>query len=212
MLGDPGDVASLSSFPGHDTTGGNVTPYGPPGTTGAARPSYATPPPVPNAYGGNAYRNSYADGADTDSVFSALNPPATRTPGTDGTDTSPAVNRPSTVGSDVPESHRSVRTGAAQPPAFDETPFSSPAPSGIQTGTSSDPGSPDSLDMIMDWEEAQDAQESTEERYDRLLTDVLGPAIPTSPSTPRSTTPCPTSTSSGSPSPRCATARSTWTP
>ncbi|MDT0402098.1 lonely Cys domain-containing protein [Streptomyces edwardsiae] len=185
VFSDTSDTSSLFSLPDDgttgDATGGNVTPYGLPGTTGAAKPAYATPPPVLNAYGGNAYRNSFADDPDTDTVFSTLNPPATRTPGTDwtgGTDTSLPVDRPSTVGSDVPESPRPVRTESAQPPAVDETPFSSPAPSGIPTGTSSDPGSPDSLDMIMDWEEGQ---ESTEERYERLLTDVFGPAIPTSP-------------------------------
>ncbi|WP_371103211.1 lonely Cys domain-containing protein, partial [Streptomyces sp. PU_AKi4] len=81
-----------------------------------------------------------------------------------------------------------------QPVALDETPLGSRAPDGIPTGESSEPGSPDSVDMILDWEDDQDAAEpepeyasdpepdpATEALYDRLLTDVFGSAIGTSP-------------------------------
>ncbi|MEV7784833.1 lonely Cys domain-containing protein [Streptomyces sp. NPDC088106] len=111
--------------------------------------------------------------------------------------------------SDVPPPYRPVRTESGDLPAItgsraeptrpvtvDETPLSSRAPAEIPTGVSSAPGSPDSVDLIMDWEDGQDASEpepgpepdsgpgpapATEALYDRLLTDVFGPAIGTNP-------------------------------
>ncbi|MEU0755115.1 lonely Cys domain-containing protein [Streptomyces albogriseolus] len=77
---------------------------------------------------------------------------------------------------------------SAQPVTVDETPLSSRAPDGMPTGESSGPGSPDSVDMILDWEDDQEASEpeyepdpATEALYDRLLTDVFGSAIGTNP-------------------------------
>lgn len=121
-----------------------------------------------------------------------------------------------------PSSHRPVRTESEDVPAsiggtvepapvvpregppprsasVDETPLSSRAPAGLPTGTSSDPGSPgsvDSIDMIVDWEDGQASpgaepepgsgthlgpDPATEALYDRLLTDVFGPGIATNP-------------------------------
>lgn len=160
--------------------------------------------------------------------------------------------------SDLPQPYRPVRTESeddpvtfvdpaepspvvprdvphTQPVTVDETPLSSPRPTEIPTGLSSGPGSPDSVDMIMDWEDGQDASEpdlqpdfgsdiepdsvssdpgpdpATEALYDRLLTDVFGPGIAANPSIPRCGTASRTSTSSGRPFPRYVTARSTWT-
>ena len=79
---------------------------------------------------------------------------------------------------------------SAPPVTVDETPLSSRAPAEIPAGESSAPGSPDSVDMIMDWEDDQDASEpepdfasdpATEALYDRLLADVFGPDIATNP-------------------------------
>ncbi|OQD51687.1 hypothetical protein BM536_038700 [Streptomyces phaeoluteigriseus] len=130
--------------------------------------------------------------------------------------------------SDLPQPYRPVRTESGddpvtvadpaepspvvsrdvphtQPVTVDETPLSSPRPSEIPTGVSSGPGSPDSVDMIMDWEDGQDASEpdhdpdfasdiapdsvssdpgmdpATDALYDRLLTDVFGPGIAANP-------------------------------
>ncbi|MFC9160656.1 lonely Cys domain-containing protein [Streptomyces fungicidicus] len=107
--------------------------------------------------------------------------------------------------SDAPEPYRPVRTESeelptatgstaeptrTQPVTVDETPLSSRASDGIPTGESSAPGSPDSIDMIMDWEEEQGASQyesesepdpATEALYDRLLTDVFGPGIAANP-------------------------------
>ncbi|CAL9613726.1 hypothetical protein SUDANB58_05693 [Streptomyces sp. enrichment culture] len=112
VLSGPSDAASVldgassvSSFPDHGTVhgaGDDVNAYGLPGTTGAGKPSYHTPPP--NAYG-DAYRDPLVDDTDTDTVFSTLNPSVTRTPGSDwNTDTghTPPVDQPATVGSTVP--------------------------------------------------------------------------------------------------------------
>ncbi|MET9369075.1 lonely Cys domain-containing protein [Streptomyces griseoflavus] len=117
---------------------------------------------------------------------------------------SPAVPKADTrTMSGDPEPYRPVRTESEDPPAVDgptaeptrpvtvdETPLSSRAPAGIPAGESSTPGSPDSLDMIMDWEDGQDASgydaasqpdPATEALYDRLLTDAFGPSIATNP-------------------------------
>ncbi|MEU5095711.1 lonely Cys domain-containing protein [Streptomyces sp. NPDC020996] len=116
---------------------------------------------------------------------------------------------------DVPPPYRPVRTESEEPPvtsdspaepapavsrdaphsrpvAVDETPLSSQAPADIPTGDSSEPGSPDSVDMIMDWEDDQEASEpgpepdvepdpAAEALYDRVLTDVFGPGIAADP-------------------------------
>ncbi|MFI0507666.1 lonely Cys domain-containing protein [Streptomyces albogriseolus] len=343
VFSDTSDVSSVSSvssssLPGRDTVhgvGDHAGTYGLPGAAGAVKPSYATP--SPDTYE-DPYRDSLVDDPDTDTVFSTLNPPATRTPGADrtaGPDSTLPAGRPATVGSSVPDPpstrtggsgpapdgtarqrptdddttrftsegqqgrqqphaqaplapaptaapspghappnatpqarsqttpsgdpavtagtphqdplapddvrtpapeesgtsrpspavpkaetrtapdgpqpYRPVRTESQElpvttdstgepapavsreaPVTVDETPLSSRSPAEVPTGESSEPGSPDSIDMIMDWEEGQDASGSEsgsvsgpdpaiEALYDRLLADVFGPTIATSP-------------------------------
>ncbi|MCF4136631.1 hypothetical protein L1856_06700 [Streptomyces sp. Tue 6430] len=166
----------------------------------------------------------------SDPVSDPLAPEEGRTPSpgdSEGSGPSSAVPKAETTRtpSDTPSPHRSVRTESEElpagadspaepdpavsrevphtrPGAVDETPLSSRAPAEILTGNPSGPGSPDSVDMIMDWEDGQDdsglpsdlvpdlePDPVTEALYDRLLTDVFGPTIGTSPSTPPSATP-----------------------
>ncbi|CAL9330645.1 hypothetical protein SUDANB6_00065 [Streptomyces sp. enrichment culture] len=187
----------------------------PPGTTspGGHAPPNATPQPRSQTTpsGGPA---ATAETPNPDTLAPGdVRTPAPEEPGRSRP--SPAVPRGETRNtSDVPEPYRPVRTESEEPPVttgstaepapvvsreapatqpvtVDETPLSSRTPAGTPVGESSEPGSPDSVDMIMDWEDGQDASEpdfepapATEELYDRLLTDVFGPAIATDPLRP----------------------------
>ncbi|MFF9059620.1 lonely Cys domain-containing protein [Streptomyces sp. NPDC014882] len=196
----PGHAPQAPASPGHASP--NAAPQQRPQTAPSGDPAVAVEP--------------------SDPVPDPLAPEESRTPSpgdSERSGPSSAVPKAETARppSDTPSPYRSVRTESEElpagadspadpapavsrevphtrPGAVDETPLGSRAPAEIPTGNPSGPGSPDSVDMIMDWEDGRDDSGSepdpvpdlapdpvTEALYDRLLTDVFGPAIGTNP-------------------------------
>ncbi|MER6621185.1 lonely Cys domain-containing protein, partial [Streptomyces sp. NPDC000931] len=181
--------------PGHASS--NAGPQSRPQTTPSGDPAVTAEPSNPDPLAPDDVRTPAPEESGPSRPSSAVPKTETRTTSDDPEPYRPVRTEseepPATTDSTVePTPTVSREAPATQPVTVDETPLSSRAPAGIPTGESSEPGSPDSIDMIMDWEEGQDASASefgsvsepdpaTEALYDRLLADVFGPAIATNP-------------------------------
>ncbi|MFE7647353.1 lonely Cys domain-containing protein [Streptomyces phaeoluteigriseus] len=178
-------VSSLSSLPDQDTVHGTDTVFSALNPAPATFPGQPVPYSAPQQRPQTA---SSDDPAVTvgPTLADLVTPDGIRTLPPEGSEQSrPSSVLPKAEGrtaSDIPQPHRPVRTESeelpagvgdpadpspavsgdvprTQPVTVDETPLSSRTPTGIPTGDSSEPGSPDSVDMIMEWEDGQDSPE-----------------------------------------------------
>ncbi|MFH9819768.1 lonely Cys domain-containing protein [Streptomyces sp. NPDC017230] len=149
---------STAPSPGH--TSSNSTPQPRPQTTPPGDPAVAAGPSDPDMGAPDGIRTPAPEESEQSHPSSAVPkaearnapdvPPPYRPVRTESEELPPT-----TGGTAEPAPVSSREVPPTRPVAVDETPLSSRAP----TGNSSEPGSPDSVDMIMDWEDGNDSPE-----------------------------------------------------
>ncbi|MGW5639981.1 lonely Cys domain-containing protein, partial [Streptomyces sp. NPDC003832] len=186
--GAPGTLGGAAKPSSALTTNPSTNPHTNPYTNPDADP-YTNPHTAPDALGNSST-------GDADSVFSTLSPSTTGTPASTADTPSPPrpVRTESQESQGFPATRSPVDPAAVvpgeespAPAAVDGSPLSSGAPAGNPVGTPSEPGSPDSIDMIMDWEDGdsdaglegspEPSPQATSDFGRELLSGLFGPDI-----------------------------------